>query len=386
MTTPFPMLPKERIAAVFEHQPTDKVPIYQAGFSSRVASAVLGREAYVGGAIQQYREARALWEGEKSHQEYLERSRQDAFDLMHALDLDMVRTIYWRMNEKPTRRIDENTFLYGDPEGTWRVMRFSPETELYQVAERSPAPEPKVDDLEKRVEAAERGAEAYDPKPEHFPDLIAAKEEFGDHRGIPAGGVGICVPRETVWLEAIVLRPDLVGRYLMTQARRAARVAACMKELGLPYCPGGGDFASKHGPFYSPKAFHELVLPALKVACEGCHKHNCYHMFASDGDLWPVADDLFGASGVDCFYEVDRRAGMDLTRLRDTFPHLTLMGGIASETLHTGSREDVIEETLSALQVAQERGSIIVGCSNQIVPPTPIENFEAMMDTLREYR
>ena len=46
-----PMLPKERIAAVFDHQPTDKVPIYQAGFSSRVASAVLGREAYVGGGI-----------------------------------------------------------------------------------------------------------------------------------------------------------------------------------------------------------------------------------------------------------------------------------------------------------------------------------------------
>jgi len=380
------MLPRERIAAVFEHQPTDKVPIYQAGFSSRVASAVLGREAYVGGGIQQYREARALWEGEEAHQEYLERSRRDAFDLMHALDLDMVRTAYWRMNEKPAQRLDEHTFLYGDPEGTWRLMRFFPETELYQVAERSPLPEPNVDDLEKTVEAAERGAEAYDPKPEHFADLIVAKEEFGDHRGIPGGGVGVCVPRETVWLEAVALRPDLVGRYLMAQGRRAERVAACMKQLGLPYMAGGGDFASKHGPFYSPKAFHELMLPALQVACEGCHKHNCYHMFASDGDLWPVADDLFGASGVDCFYEIDRRAGMDLALLRERFPHLTLMGGIASETLHIGSRQDVVDETLSALQVARERGSIIVGCSNQIVAPTPIDNFEAMMETLREHR
>jgi len=36
--------------------------------------------------------------------------------------------------------------------------------------------------------------------------------------------------------------------------------------------------------------------------------------------------------------------------------------------------------------VAKERGQIIVGCSNQVVPPTPLENFDAMMETLYENR
>jgi len=149
---------------------------------------------------------------------------------------------------------------------------------------------------------------------------------------------------------------------------------------------GGGDFASKNGPFYSPRAFHNLMLPALRRVSEACHAVGAYHMFASDGNLWPVAEDLFGASGVDCFYEIDRRAGMDLARLRTTFPHLTLLGGIASETLHLGTRAEVIQEVRSALAVAKEHGSIIVGCSNQIVPHTPPENIWAMMETLHAER
>ena len=380
------MLPKERVAAVFDHQPTDKVPIYQAGISSRVASAVLGREAYVGGGVQQYREARALWEGDEAHGEYLERSQRDAFDLIHVLDLDLVRPSYWRMATKPTERIDEFTFLYGDRGGAWHVMRFSPETELYQVIDRSPAPEPSVDDIEGTVEASEAGVEGYDPKPEGFPDLLAAIAEFGEERAVPGAGVGVCVPRERVWLEAIVLRPDLVGRYLMAQARHAPGVVRAMDAMGLRFLMGGGDFASKHGPFYSPKAFHELMLPALQVVSEACHERVCYHMFASDGDLWPVAEDLFGASGVDCFYEIDRRAGMDLRLLRERYPHLTLLGGIASETLHMGTKEEVVQETLSALEVAKELGSCIIGCSNQIVAPTPMANVEAMMETLHGWR
>jgi hypothetical protein len=380
------MLPKERVAAVFEHRPTDKVPIYQAGISSRVASAILGREAYVGGGIQQYREARALWQGEAAHEEYLERSRRDAFDLIEVLDLDLVRPSYWRMATKPTERLDEYTFVYGDRAGAHHVMRFSPETELYQVIERSPVPEPTLDDLEGSVEASEAGVERYSPTPSGFPDLVAAIERFAERRGVPGAGMGVCVPRETVWLEAVVLRPDLVGRHLMAQAQRATRVAPVMREMGLRHLMGGGDFASKHGPFYSPKAFHEVMLPALKVVSEACHEHGCYHMFASDGDLWPVAEDLFGASGVDCFYEIDRRAGMDLRLLRERYPHLTLLGGIASETLHTATKQEVIEETLSALEAAKELGSCIIGCSNQIVAPTPMANVEAMMETLHANR
>ena len=116
------------------------------------------------------------------------------------------------------------------------------------------------------------------------------------------------------------------------------------------------------------------------------HDRNAYSLFASDGDLWPVADDLFGASGVDGFYEIDRRAGMDLRKLRERFPSLTLFGGISSHTLHVGSREEVVEETLSALEAAKDLGRIIVGVTNLPVPGTPMEIIEAMLEAVEENR
>jgi len=380
------MTPKERAFAAFQKQPTDLVPIYQAGLSSRVASLVLGREAYTGGGIQQYREACALWAGEEAHAEFVARSQRDAFEVIEKLDLDVVRPSYWRMAIKPTERIDEHTFLYGDREASRQVMRFSPETELYQVVDFGPKITPSLEDLEASVTAQEASVGDYDPKPEHFPDLLAAKEYFGERRLINGAGIGICVPRERVWLEAIALRPDLVGRLLMVQAERAAKIPPVMAKLGLPCIMGGGDFAGENGPFYSPKAFHELMLPALQRVSEACHEHGCYHGFASDGDLWPVAEDLFGASGVDFFYEVDGRAGMTIPRLRQTFPQLSLMGNIASYTLHRGTKHQVIAETRQAMEEAVRWGGVIVGCSNQVVAQTPPENFWAMVETMHHFR
>jgi len=381
------MLPRERVAAAFEHQPTDKVPTYQAGFSSRVASALLGREAYVGGGIQQWREARALWQGPEAHREFLERSQRDALDLAAALYLDLVRPSYWRLNEKPARRLDEYTFLYGDPNGAHRVMRLDPQTELYQVIEQHPRDEPTFEDLERQVEGAERALAGFAPAPDDFRDIAAALAAHGDRRAVPGGGIGIAIPvNSPAWLAAVAARPDLVGRLLDVQVERAVRHAQVMARMGLRYIQGGGDFASNRGPNYSPRAFHDLMLPRLKRISDACHSLGLYHMFASDGDLWPVADDLFGASGVDAFYEIDRRAGMDLATLRRRFPHLTLLGNVSSYTLHVGSRDDVIAETMSCLEAAHTHGSIIVGASNQVVAQTPIENVMAMIETIRHNR
>jgi uroporphyrinogen-III decarboxylase len=128
------------------------------------------------------------------------------------------------------------------------------------------------------------------------------------------------------------------------------------------------------------------MLPRLKRITEACHKYGLYYLFASDGNLWPVADDLFGNSGVDGYYEIDGKAGMDLRKLKERFPHLTLIGNISSHTLHTKTKEDVIRETMSCFDEARRSRGIIVGVSNYILPGTPEENLWAMVETMKEYR
>ena len=383
---------KERILAAFEGRETDKIPTYQAGFSSYVASAVLGREAYVGGGIQQWREAKALWEGEEAHQEYLERSRRDALEIPKVLDLDLVRTSYWRMAEKPAKKIDEHTFMYGDPDQAWQVRHFDPETELYQLMDWHPKKEFTFEDLERQVRAGEEALEARPPRPSKpSEEIMEALRIYGEERIVLGGGLGLSIPTRSeqqshLWLEAIALKPELVARHLNVQTERAIPNVEGQAKLGLRLLVGGGDFASNKGPFYSPKAFHELMLPCLQRYSAVCRDHGMLYSYASDGNLWPVAEDLFEKSGIDGYHEIDRRAGMDLGKLKERFPHLTLLGNISSHTVHVGTKEAVIRETLSCLEAAKQYGGIIVGCSNYPVPQTPMENFWAMIETIQKYR
>ncbi|HGJ66872.1 TPA: hypothetical protein ENS27_16050 [bacterium] len=382
------MTPRERVLAVFERKPVDKIPIHHIGFSSSVASMILGREAYVGGGIQQWREAKALWEGDEAHQKYLEKSKKDAFDLSIALDHDILRLDYWRMPEKPTKKIDDRTYLYGNPDSNWRLMRFDPDTELYQLIEQYPQrSEPTLEDIENSIIFQEKNLENSKPSSEIPQHIKNQMDQYGKNWVVRIGGGGIGIPYGSmIWLEAIILRPDLVARHLDIQVEYSIRSVKGLAEAGVKMIFGGGDFASNKGPFYSPESFHELMLPRLRRIADACHKYGMYYLFASDGNLWSVADDLFGNSGVDGFYEIDGNAGMDLDLLRERFPKLTLLGNISSGTLHTGSKEDVVKETMSCLDSAKDNGGIIVGVSNQIVAGTPEENLLAMVETIKKYR
>jgi hypothetical protein len=379
----------ERVLAAFEQRDTDKVPVHHLGFSADVASALLGREAYVGGGIQQWREARALWQGAEAHQVFIDRSFQDAMDIACFCEHDIVRASYWRYNVRPTRRIDANTFLYeyGD-ETDWRVLRYDPGSEQCNIFPYRAKARLTLEGLARQVTEEEGEVSDYVPREQDFALEIRAQRLLGHDRVVRVGGVNVGIPLQDTeaWLEAMALRPDLVARHLDLQVERAARNVAFLVQFGFRYFFGGLDFASNEGPMYSPRAFRELVLPRIQQVSAACHRHGAYHLFASDGNLWPVADELFGQSGVDGYYEIDRRAGMGLRALRQRFPRLALVGNISSHALHLGRREEVVAQTLSCLEEAHRSRGIIVGVSNYLVPHTPPENVMAMLQVIADHR
>jgi uroporphyrinogen decarboxylase len=381
------MTPKQRVRAVFEGRTPDRVPLCHMSFSSRVASAILGREAYVGGGINRWREAAALWDGPEAHAEFVERTRRDAIDIALATELDLVRPYYWRDPRRPSERIDEHTFRYESGDGVWEVKRLDPETERYNLIDHSPRPEPTLEDLERRVERAERRAEIYVPGEEAFADERYALERIGDTHEVRCQGPWTAVPVDsTAWMQATVLRPDLVGRVLDTQVTTSVKNADRLAEMGAKLCFGGGDMASDHGPMYSPRVFHELMLPRLRAVSDAYHARGLCHLFGTDGNVWPIADDLYGASGIDGHYEVDRRAGMGILKIHERYPHITMLGNISSFTLHTGTPDEVRDETRACLDEAKATNKVIAGCSNIIISETPMANVDAMLDTLARER
>ncbi|MHB1157331.1 MAG: uroporphyrinogen decarboxylase family protein [Phycisphaerales bacterium] len=382
--------PRERVLKTFAGDSADQAPVAHIGFSSRAASHILGREVYVGGGIQQWREAGAWIRGAAAHQEFVERSLADAMALSGATGQDLLRWEYWRLSEKPTEQLDEHTFLFGRRDGEWRIRRMEPENETFPVIGQggSPAQEPQnVEDLRYQVDRLAAQAEQWRPDDAAVSTLRMLRKNHGDlalrcHAGF------VFIPfDQPLWLEASVVQPELVARYLRLHTRIEIQRIAAMTAAGAKLIFGGGDMASNQGPMYSPGVFHDLVLPCLRELAQACHRAGAYFLFASDGNLWPVADDLFGASGVDGYYEIDRRAGMDLNLLRDRFPRLTLVGGnISSQTLSRGSAAEVVAETRECLETAKARGRILVGLSNYAVPETPAANLHAMLETIARYR
>ncbi|HIE13902.1 TPA: hypothetical protein EYP70_01375, partial [Candidatus Bathyarchaeota archaeon] len=290
------MNPKERVLATFEHEPTDKVPIHHVGFSGKIASAILGREAFVGFGIQRWREANALWEGEEAHRTFIEKSIKDAFEVARATEQDILRLQYWRSPEKPTQKIDKFTFLYGDPKVSWRIMKFHPLSEIYEVVEEYPKRKITLKDLKnivlKMEEQLDYASSFHEVSEER--DLI---KKFGDKYVVRVHGGFIQVPLNSIWLAAVVSKPDLVARYLDVQLELALRRIRALSKAGAKLIFGGGDMAGNDGPFYSPKAFRELMVPRLRRIADECHKYGMYYLFASDGNLWPIADDLFRRTG-----------------------------------------------------------------------------------------
>ena len=76
---------------------------------------------------------------------------------------------------------------------------------------------------------------------------------------------------------------------------------------------------------------------------------------------------------------------MDLGRLRKAFPKLVIIGNIRSQLIHTGTPAEIEAEVRECLDDAVRLGGIIAGVSNYIVPGTPAENIDALLEAFIKY-
>jgi hypothetical protein len=226
----------ERVLTTFAHNSTDRIAVHHIGFSSKAASHILGHEAYVGGGIQQWREAFSLWDGGQAHEQFIEKSRRDVIELTRITKQDILRYEYWRLDLKPCKVIDRYTLMFGDPKGTWEIRRLDPETELFQVVAQSPRNEATFEEMEKSVASQEDSYRDYHPTKANFGEVEAIVEEFGDEYAVRVGGGSIGVPTGSrTWLYAVVVRPDIVARYLDVQAEIAVRYMKPLSEVGAKF-------------------------------------------------------------------------------------------------------------------------------------------------------
>jgi len=379
------MTSKERIKKTLNDIEPDRVPIAELGIASGIASEILGREAHTGGGNLHRDETDALFQSEEAGKEFADRIFEDIIELYTSLDLDMV-SLPWRMNVKPTKKIDENTFYYEDKQtGLWSLYRYISETDIFTEIDSSIRKEGFLA-IERFLEKEEADIVKNNSEESSYSkDLDLLVNTFGEQKAI-VGDSGIVIPIDTPWLEAFILRPELIERYLDIQLEGALRRIELLAEHKADIVIGGGDLADKNGPVYSPAHFRKFILPRLKKITALSHKVGLPYFYRTDGNTWLLARELFIESGVDGYVEIDKSAGMDLGELKQKFPHLTLVGNIdCGETLVNGRKEDVISETIDCLRKAAPGGGYILAPSNFVQKGVPAENLLIMYETAKQY-
>lgn len=393
------MTHKQRALACINGQKTDKVPVHHLQFSGHAARIITGRECYVGGAYVQWRAIHALWNDPDSYPAFRARCEADAVAVARACGHDVLRLHYWGWGGgRPTKKIDDYNFVFGDPDKQWYQLTYHPDLELLTrkdgigSQEISSAgmvrndPEPSEDDLRRRIDEEEAKADSYSPGAAPDATFKAWYDKYPDDL-VKVGTETVYVDMDsTADLLAIAFYPELVAKLTMARARRLAKDFPRMAASGMQVNFTGYDFCTNNGPIVSPQAFHEVVAPGLKLLVDAAHAAGIKHFYSGDGNFWPVADDFFKFCGVDGYFETDRSAGMELRPLREKYPKAAFIGNIRVQVLHRGTKDDVVREVMDCMEVAHELGGVIVGASNMIMPGTPPENILTMLDVIDKNR
>jgi len=371
---------RERVEMAFRHEEPDRIPVFEQGIASNIASEILCRKAYTGaGGTGWFEVAELLYEGKRDF--LVKRIAEDTVELYTNLDLDIVRGRLVPL-KGPTKKLDKVTYYYEDENGFWSVQKFFDTSKVFMEVD-SKINNEGLTAIEKYVELMEDSPVAVDERIFEALDYIV--EKVRDERWVSGDG-HFALPIHRSWLLATVRRPDLIERYLDCKLKYLMTLIKLEKEHGVDYIIGGGDLASNKGPVYSPRVFREIVLPRLKKLTSFCHELGLPYMYHTDGFTWPIAQELFVESGVDGYGEIDAQAGMDLGEIKERFPRLVLWGNVdCAKTLAFGPEEKIIAETKACIMKGAPGGGYILGSSNTIHPNVPAKNFVIMVKAARMY-
>jgi len=365
------MLPKERVIRALKHKEPDRVPTGEIGIDNQITEQVLGRKTLYRAKWDEYT---ALWQGRRD--EYVESCKRDIVDLAKKLQLDFV----------PVFLVPPKGYNPGMPEFldkyTWRVkngtvMKFSPESGGHAIAIEHP--EITIEDIviPEKVEIEESQLEL----------VRHVVKELGDTHfilGRGADGTYPCTGGITNFLTKMITESDFVKKAIEASTKYAIQAGKVLIDEGCQGVLMGSDYCYKSGPMMSPQHFQEFIYPSLKLHCEEFHKKSAYIIKHTDGNTWKILDMMLDA-GIDGYQAIELNAGMDMKVLKEKYgSRLCLFGGVDCSTLISGTVDEVRKEVEYALRHAAKGGGLVIVSGNTIQNGVKIENYLAMLETVRE--
>jgi hypothetical protein len=143
-------------------------------------------------------------------------------------------------------------------------------------------------------------------------------------------------------------------------------------------------FAFNTGLIWPPDFISTVIYPRVKKCIERWKQYGYYVIFHSDGNKWPVIQDLIDM-GSDSINPCEPLATMDVKRFRREYPD-TVIGSMidCQDLLAFGTPDEIRSKTVQAIEDSGGARTLI-GSTSEIHPEIPVGNALAMYEVARNY-
>jgi Uroporphyrinogen decarboxylase (URO-D). len=142
------------------------------------------------------------------------------------------------------------------------------------------------------------------------------------------------------------------------------------------------DMASGTGSMISREAFREFLSPFYVRIIDFLRQHGVENIHVDCdgyiGELIPLWVEL----GVTGLFPLERKAGNDLLKIRESFPRLQLVGGVDKRILEAGNKEREIDRELAIVRRVLSQGGYIPHVDHHVPDDSRWENFKLYREKL----
>lgn len=244
--------------------------------------------------------------------------------------------------------------------------------------------------------AQDSAIDTYQPPDPQRPQLYTETErvikEFKHEYWIV--GVTVTTVWETAWalrgleqmLMDLVLNRDLAERILDIPYKYHLAAAKKLVEMGVDMIWIGDDVGTQQTMLIAPEQWRQIFKPRMANFVSTLKKINpdikvAYH---SDGNIYQIIPDLIEIA-LDVLNPI-QPACMDPAKVKKDFGGKLCFWGTMDEqhTLPFGIPTDVEKEVKQRLKTIGKDGGLIIGPTHHVQLDTPLENFWAMVNTIKQ--
>ncbi len=198
------------------------------------------------------------------------------------------------------------------------------------------------------------------------------------------------IPRNLLGYEQLFINiasdPALVRGLIEMSVEYNTILAREVVKRGANIVFTGDDYAYDKGLLISPKSFDELFYPGFKKVIKNFKEAGLLVIKHTDGDIWKIIDQLVDAQ-IDCIDPIDPGGGMEINAVKEKYgDRVAIKGNVdCAHTLSFGSVDEVVAATKQCIQDGGLGYGYILSSSNTIHSSVKPENYQAMLQTLKQY-